>query len=1049
MMDDAGRPDENARRLHRGTGEQERATGSSWFSRPSEELPSQHSGPQPRIPAETRQAPEQRYAEALTAMNRMVSTLDFEALPWVTEVFRATAGVLAEQDPARPGVLNNLGTASQLTFVRNKELGDLEDAVSYYRAAASTARSDDPDLVLYQCNLALALADLATHTNNPQFAQESADIARQATEQTSRRDQRRMMALIRLGNALKLHARLANDPASDDASIDAFREAMRGVPSSPAETADLLVSLGSALLRRYERGGPLADLRDGIGHLRAGIDGMADGEPRRSALCHLANALRLSFHTSGDLGDLDAAINELVGLLGLLNQGHPLLGQVVWRLSAAAAEHVDSTGEPGQLRRALHVLSPVMRGISPEDEYRAGALAGYGTLLRRNFSHGAEPDILDAAVSFGEASVDVARTPEERCAMQVSLVTSLISRFERSGQIGDLDGAAAIAENAASQVPAGSTPQGKAWTQLGLIAAHRFRRSSAIDQLETAAQMFERALAAMSETAPGRAAVATELGRALQTLYQRSGRRRIYRSARKVLTEAAVQETAPADQRLRAAALCGRLAAQAQRWAEALESFRLAVNLLPLVACGKRVVASPKTSHRWATITADAAACALEAGEPEAAVELLEHGRSALLSDFLPAGGEIGRLHRALPEAADGLVRLRRLLDRPPEEPALVDASSLGQDDRDELAQAWVDMVADVHAEKSGYLQVRSFRKLAAAASDGAVVLLNVSRYRSDALVVFGGRALQVPLPEVGPQSAAEQLGNAYAALARQDEQGFAAVTDWLWHGIARPVLDRMGYTRTPQSGERWPRVWWSPMGALSFLPVHAASAWSGHGTLDRVVSSYTPTLGTLLRNMSKPLPEEGRALVAAGSQEAINRELPRRNQILAQHWPSAEIVSIEAAASSDFLRMMPHHPWVHICERSVQHPGRVAAGVLLDREGQRPLTLVEFGQVPLERSEFTYLGQCVTVGDAPSAAATTLPAALGFAGVTHVIGTLWELEDQAADQVHAEIYEQLFAGGQTATDRSAYAVHQVASRLRAERPGEPRRWAAHVHVGP
>src|SRR5699024_9925157 len=33
-----------------------------------------------------RRTPEQRYADALAAMNRIVSTRDFSALPWVTEV---------------------------------------------------------------------------------------------------------------------------------------------------------------------------------------------------------------------------------------------------------------------------------------------------------------------------------------------------------------------------------------------------------------------------------------------------------------------------------------------------------------------------------------------------------------------------------------------------------------------------------------------------------------------------------------------------------------------------------------------------------------------------------------------------------------------------------------------------------------------------------------------------------------------------------------------------------------------------------------------------
>src|SRR5207249_3163665 len=110
-------------------------------------------------------------------------------------------------------------------------------------------------------------------------------------------------------------------------------------------------------------------------------------------------------------------------------------------------------------------------------------------------------------------------------------------------------------------------------------------------------------------------------------------------------------------------------------------------------------IASPATQQRWAHIVADAAACALETGQPERAVELLEHGRSAILADFLPTGGELGQLYRRQPELADQSVRLRRLLDRPPEEPALADLGEGDNGNRDHLAAAWEELLDQVRAE--------------------------------------------------------------------------------------------------------------------------------------------------------------------------------------------------------------------------------------------------------------------------------------------------------------------------------------------------------------
>ncbi|CAM06019.1 CHAT domain-containing protein [Saccharopolyspora erythraea NRRL 2338] len=1052
MTDDADRQSDRFRGLQRWagghTGSQSGTdSGSTWFSNPSTG-PQQPPPQAAQQPPEQPRTPEQRYAAAIAEMNRIVATLDFDALPWVTDVFRTTASALHKSDPARAGVLNNLGSAAQLTHLRTGDRADLEDAVAYYRSATSTARDDDPDLVLYRCNLALALADQAGRSGDAEGAAESIRVAREAVEQTPRRDQRRGMALVRLGNALKLHARLAGDPKSDDESINVFREAVRS--SAGGESApELLINLGSALLRRYERAGAIEDLDEGITHLSTGAGAMADSDPRRTALCHLANAQRLRFQHNGDLADLNAAINELIGVLGVLDASHPLLGKAIWNLAATVIEHVDCTGEPSQLRRVLRPITPAVRGISGDDPDRAVALAGYGALLRRHFLHGAEAPVIDAAVTACEAAADAAGDSAKRYAVLNSLATTLVTRYEHSPDLADLDRAEEVAREAAELAPQESRPQHTALTLLGLVTMHRFRQTSRTRDLEAAVDHFDRALSAMPEDAPARAAVATHLGRALQTLHQRSGRRKLYRWARRILTEAAAQATAPADQRLRAASLCGRLAAQAQRWAEALESFSMALELLPLVTRGKRVVASPGIQQRWALITADAAACALENGEPERAVELLEHGRSAVLADFLPTGGELGELHRHHPDLADEAVRLRRLLDRPDEEPAL---AGLVDADLGRLTTAWAALVDEVRAipGHENHLRPLPFGELAQAADEGAVVLVNLSRYRSDALIVFGGRVLTVPLSKATPDFAATQAANALAAVQDQDPEPLAEALDWLWQNITRPVLDRMGYLGSPGAGQRWPRMWWNVMGAAAFLPVHAATGRSGDSALDRVISSYTPTLSCLIRAKRRPHPEGGKPLLAAGSAEQVGRELPRQNQVLARYWPTAAVVSTESTSPTDLLRLLPQHPWLHVCEPSTQYPSQPAAGLVLDREApHRPLGVVEIGQLPLEQAEFCFLGQCASAADTPSAAAVSLAATLAFTGFTHVVGTLWEVDEDSAVEAVADVYETAFGQDATATDHCAHALHDSARRLREYYPDSPDRWAGHVHVGP
>jgi hypothetical protein len=61
-------------------------------------------------------------------------------------------------------------------------------------------------------------------------------------------------------------------------------------------------------------------------------------------------------------------------------------------------------------------------------------------------------------------------------------------------------------------------------------------------------------------------------------------------------------------------------------------------------------------------------------------------------------------------------------------------------------------------------------------------------------------------------------------------------------------VLDALGYDE-PVGGGGAPRVWWAPGGLLSLLPLHAAGREGSNAdasALDRVVSSYTPTIRAL-----------------------------------------------------------------------------------------------------------------------------------------------------------------------------------------------------------
>lgn len=160
-----------------------------------------------------------------------------------------------------------------------------------------------------------------------------------------------------------------------------------------------------------------------------------------------------------------------------------------------------------------------------------------------------------------------------------------------------------------------------------------------------------------------------------------------------------------------------------------------------------------------------------------------------------------------------------------------------------------------------GFMRAPSVGDLRQAAAPGPLVFLNVSRYRSDALIVTAdGIRPPVRLDKVSPSIVAGQVADLISAVEaaanadtfRPAQEALAQVLEWLWETTAAPVLSELGYARKP-AAER-PHLWWAPTGLLSYLPVHAA-AQDGSGALDRVISSYTPTAYALVESRKRPAP--------------------------------------------------------------------------------------------------------------------------------------------------------------------------------------------------
>jgi hypothetical protein len=502
--------------------------------------------------------------------------------------------------------------------------------------------------------------------------------------------------------------------------------------------------------------------------------------------------------------------------------------------------------------------------------------------------------------------------------------------------------------------------------------------------------------------------------------------------------------------RVRAAITRAALATIDERWDEAVTGYRAAIDLLPRLTYRAMPLADRvRQLHDTSGLACDAAAAALNAERPELAVQLLEAGRSVLLTQELDLRGDLTELHRALPGQAAELERLRAELD-----PLTDGGTPTGEhpaataDRRHWASRRWQELVDTIraHPDFADFHRVPHYAALAEAAADAPVVIVNISRLRSDALVIRTGGALSVvPLPKNSPDTVTRMIsGMAGAADAASADHRLTEALRWLWETIAEPVLTELGHRELITDG-RWPQVHWLPTGLLAFLPLHAAgSDPSVDAVLDRVVSSYTTTLRALLRARGRRTPPDrlSNAIVVTVPPEVLSKSEDEGRLVHQALRATRPILASGPTTRSDVLAALPEIGWAHFACHATAVAGQPSQSTL--DVGDPPLALTDLTRLDID-AHLAYLSACSTAQGSTRVSDETIHMAAAFhlAGFRHVVGTLWPVGDwsayQFAKHTYAELAEDPYA--------VAMAVHRATRRLRAGHG--PFSWASHMHLGP
>ena len=711
---------------------------------------------------------------------------------------------------------------------------------------------------------------------------------------------------------------------------------------------------------------------------------------------------------------------------------NPIRGQLLSHYAGLKIQEFQRYGRVGDLEEAVCRQSQAVEGTAESDPDLAGRLNNLGIMLQRRFKRTGRMEDLEESIRQAQQAVNI--TPQDHpnlAEMLNNLGSKLQSRFEKMGRMEDLKEAIHRAQQAVD-----ITPQ---------------------DHPDLASRLnnFGRRLCLSSQ--PGHSDQALES-------FQKSWN---------CLNGIPFQRVASALQAIR-------LLKQQSHWSEALAIAKQAVHLLPLI--NNRSLSredQQDVASRFAGLAADACSLSLQAGDDAfEALELVELGRGVIMGLLIDDRSDISKLEWSHPEKAAAYDQLRSEVSAPMHE---MENLNMRRSRMIRHGEAVKELDECIHSIRQlpghqRFLLGPTLDELKGWASEGPIVVVNVTDIRSDAIIATSSGVNSLRLPKLKKTDAMKWIGEDLTTYKTLEEKGkknkrYGQFLSWLWSSCVEVILQTIhnGTSATPHS---LPRIWWIGVGIANYLPFHAAgdhSAKSTENTFHWAISSYTPTIKALAH-------ARGRVLATAKSQNGkakllivtmpetpgeidlpgVKREMSEIQLVVKSAFSYQSLVQPNAKT---VLEQVVQYDLVHFAGHGVSdHVNPFNSGLIL-QEGKGAakktdkLTVRQILETNLKRARIAYLSACSTAEHrAVEMVDEVIHLASGFqvAGFSHVIASMWSTDDEVCVEMAGKVYERLKDGYAVQANNGAVAaaVHDSIMEIRAVWRRYPLLWAPYVHLG-
>ncbi|KAG8901187.1 hypothetical protein FRB99_005496 [Tulasnella sp. 403] len=984
-------------------------------------------------------------------------------LPVLDEAILHGREALQLQPPGHPWRGRTLTALGNALCSRAKVVGsheDLQESITSFSEAVGILQCTHTMRFAALSNLSSALSDRFGKARDTQDLRYAIELQQEALALCKPGHSSRDTALNNFATLLLTRFGMEGDMGDLNGAIGHLLHSLELSPGVLPEQSATLNNLGGALHTRFFKAGDTHDLNTAIECHQKALRLRTGNHPdRTSSLNNLGGALQSRFAHTGDMADLNAAIEyhqEGWALDSAKPTGNVERSGNLLNLACALWTRYRDEGNPSDLDTSATYLQDALRLLPPEHSIRFYCLSHLGDVHQTKFGRDGKISELDQAVAFYEKALDLCPPGHlERALSLNNLAFALQNRAQHYKNLSDATRAVGYHREALELRPLGDPERATSLSNLAIALRNRFDITSEPEDLRDAVLLARQAVELYPYHHPRRSDVVNTVAMTMLHEYWKlsdeSSDDATIKDIIRYLQEAAEAPASPVIDRLHACCNWVDVSDLLDYTPTLLTGCTTLLDLLDLSASRAQSLetrhsqlSSDSVLRRATDLIHDAASYAIKESQNETAAMFLERGRSILLTQLGRFRTALDDVQAADQELAIRFTKLSLQLDK-----AIVGGESLssGQQTFEDnisrcrrLTTEWNDTVKEIRALEGldSFLRPTPFDKLQHAADYGPVIMINVSRIQSDALIITKDKPPHlVPLPEA-PLSFVERLHQDLSNATKQSVMNDRTIIQTLrevWRTIVSPITQELQSTLgIPKHS----RVWWCPSGVVSRFPLHAAGPYRPKEAnfLDTYISSYTPTLEALIRARHAPPPTSlAHQMLVVGQPntpgqtplEMVKTEV----ELLRERFPTATFLNDKEGTHDAVLAAIGTHSWVHLsCHGHINHSRPFRSHFSLH---DSPLYLLDLVQQGLPNAQFAMLSACHSAANAQGTPdeALHLAAALQFAGFKSVVGTLWAMADCDGPTVTKEIYEQMNKGGDWDCTMAARALHRTVKSLR------------------